>query len=69
MPANEDTLLDQAGQRFVADKHCNVCAHHQSRRRGCGHIIETCHHPSLNPDTEWPEVDAGMVCDWFMPNP
>lgn len=78
---NIDTLLDVANLRGVADKHCNVCAYHQSKlQRWCGtckrnfarvgpgrDIVETCHHPRLDPDAEdgWPEVDGTTICDWF----
>lgn len=64
---NEYLLLDTANQRTLADEHCNICKHKESRRARCGHIVETCHHPNLESDgdSDWPEVDGTMICDWF----
>ena len=66
-PCPEDNYdrVNALGLRYVANDTCSVCEHCQSVKERCGHIVETCHHPSMDPEDEFPEVGDGVVCDWF----
>ena len=65
MTSPVEILIEVAKQQFVSEDNCNVCLHCQSIRESCGHIIERCHHPKLNVDDEYPEVDGTMICNWY----